>query len=269
MNLSIEGEEANGKTTMAYTGPLPIVGFSFDLGADRALYGSRFDEFFKDLKIEMVKYKNGAAIPKGPDIWGGNDITIFELPRPIQLDEDRVRGCMELWAYFISLYADAINDQAVRSIVIDTMTLARRIRAESHLQWLQQKDPTTPRKQLIQIEYGPTNDAIRNIYEIAKGTEKNLIALHHLTDEYEPIPGKSDTRQTGRRVLEGLNGTYRYVDIAMRLEKNKGAIVGKMEKCGYNLSLEGLPYNNPTWDSVVDSVNLSLNGRIKLEKRNP
>ena len=55
--LSVTGEAKSGKTTFAYTAPRKIVGFSFDIGAERALYGIKYD-YFKDLDkaglIEIV-----------------------------------------------------------------------------------------------------------------------------------------------------------------------------------------------------------------------
>ncbi|KKL26304.1 hypothetical protein LCGC14_2396680, partial [marine sediment metagenome] len=52
MLLSIEGDEACGKTTLAYSAPLPIVGFAYDMGIERAIKGGKYEELFKDLSIE-------------------------------------------------------------------------------------------------------------------------------------------------------------------------------------------------------------------------
>lgn len=271
MNLSLEGEEATSKTTTAYTSPLPIVGFSWDLGTLRAIYGTKYPDYFDGLNIEIIKPGEGDW---NKSRWKENDITVFELPRPIQLSEERLKGFTQLWEQFMGLYSEAVLDKRIRSVVIDTMTLCRRIKAEAHLQWLQEKNPNQPRKQLLQIEYGPTNDTIRNLYDIAEQTNTNLIAVHHLTDEYKPVPGKEENQPTGNRILEGLGGTYRYVDVALRLEKNSkpvpsnpAVINGKITKCGYSLGLEGLSIADPTWDKVVDLVMGATGNRIPLERR--
>ncbi|KKK87943.1 hypothetical protein LCGC14_2748140, partial [marine sediment metagenome] len=47
MLLSIEGDEATGKTTLAYSAPLPIVGFAYDMGIERAIKGGKYEELFK------------------------------------------------------------------------------------------------------------------------------------------------------------------------------------------------------------------------------
>ncbi|KKK61279.1 hypothetical protein LCGC14_3015950, partial [marine sediment metagenome] len=107
MLLSIEGDEATRKTTMAYTAPKPCVGFNFDIGEERALYGAGYTRYFEDKKINIVKYKKGLA-PQAQ--WDGYDITIYELPRPIQLEDSQLAGMIELWDYFIALFGDAASD---------------------------------------------------------------------------------------------------------------------------------------------------------------
>ena len=47
--LSIEGDEATGKTTLAYSAPLPIVGFAYDMGIERAIKEN------KQIKGELKK----------------------------------------------------------------------------------------------------------------------------------------------------------------------------------------------------------------------
>ena len=268
MLLSIEGEEATGKTVLAYTAPLPIVGFSFDLGSERALYGTQFEKHFKGLDIQTNKYTGKNTIG-----MLGKDITIWELPQPVQLDSNMIAGCLEQWAFFIGKVGEALQDTKVRTLVVDTMTLARRLKADAYLQELQEKgkNDEKPRKQLQQIEYGHANDSIRNIYTACQGLGKNLIAIHHLTDEYKPgiLPnGTAGSVASGKRILEGLAQTYRYVDVAIRMEKVGKKLTGVVNKCGYNLDLEGERMDDLTWDRLVNRVMLSLEDRIKLGTRN-
>ena len=268
MILSVEADEKTGKTTFAYSAPTPIVGFGFDIGAKRAIYGMKYKELFEGLKIEIIPYEKN-TVP-GKEKWAGNDITIFELPRPIQLTQEKLLGFMEQWGYFINPFNDALMDAGVRTVVVDTMTLARRIKCDAYLQELQ--EGPRPRKQLLQIEYGHPNDSIRNLYDLAQGMGKNLIATHHLTDEYKSMPTGSNSEitsvATGKRILEGLNGTYRHVDVGLRLEKDgKGGVMGKIIECGYNIGLTGTPISNPTWNSVVRTISMSLENRIEFEER--
>ena len=271
MLLSIEGEEATGKTTFAYSAPLPIVGFAWDMGIERALYGGRYTELFDGLRINTVPYKDG----KPTTVFDNMDITIFELPAPIQLDSIRVRGCIALWNYFLVTCVKALTDPTIKSVVVDTMTVARRVKANAYLEELQdacEKQNKPMREQLLQIEYGKPNDAIRDIYNTGAGVKKNLIATHHLTDEYRSAPtgrdGKIESSPTGKRVLEGLTGTYRFVDVAVRMAKAGKDLTGELLKCGYDLSLEGMRLEGPTWDSVVNLVAMKTDDRIRIERRN-
>ena len=277
MLLSIEGDEAVGKTTLAYSAPLPIVGFQFDMGADRAIYGGRFNELFQGLDIAMVPYEPQAEVEP---VWQTHDITVFEVPPPIQLGSVRVKGYNRLWTYFVVRCAEALSDPAVKTVVIDTMTVARRVKADAYLESLQDAsfdakgEPILAkplRERLIQIEYGNPNDAIRDIYSTAAGLKKNLGVVHHLTDERAELNVKGEIKQvlTGKRILEGLNHTYRFVDVAMRLTKVSGpTIVGEFLKCGYDLAQEGTSMNNPTWDAIVNLIWMSSGERIKLDRRN-
>ena len=269
MLFSIEGEEACGKTTLAYTAPRKIVGFAFDMGAERAIYGTQYKELFSDLEIQFLPYDGSATVVPQ---WAEHDITIYELPQPIQLDTIAVAGCEQLWDYFIQLMVAAIRDDSVRSIVLDTATLARRIKADAYLQNLQQKATDGKiRERLLQIEYGATNDAIRSIYTTMAGVKKNLVAIHHLTDERkETIDAKGAIVQalTGNRILEGLTQTYRFFDIAVRNTKEKGELTTTLTKCGYNLSLEGIPVQDATWDKLSQMIENSLGGTLKLERAN-
>ena len=263
MILSIEAEEKCGKSTMAYTAPLPIVGFSFDLGHDRAINGTMHDEWFKGLKIETILYKQGE---KPVANWNSNDITIYQLPRPIQLDSDKVLGFRELWNYFIILFSKAVEDDSISTVVIDTMTLCRRIKNDAYLQELQVGGS---RKQLLQIEYSHPNDELRNIYDLLKALDKNAVVTHHLTDEYGKViknDGTIDTQPTGKRLLEGLTGTYRHIDAAIRLERKQGDIQGTIVECGHNIKLVGNPVA-ANWDAVVGMIEGSLGGRVRFDHR--
>ncbi len=284
MILSIEGDEATGKTTLAYSAPLPIVGYAFDMGIERAIKGGKYEELFAGLTINIVPYEKGVThLEDNP--WTDQDITIFELPSPIQLDSMRLRGNTDLWLYAINLMGAAFSDPKIATIVVDTMTVARRSKASSHLEGLQsaayapdgsplpdgQGGFLRPREQLIQIEYGKINDAIRDIYTTGAGVKKNLIATHHLTDERkEGLDEKGHVVQmlTGKKILEGLAQTHRFVDIAIRtLKENKG-IKGELLKCGYNLGLEGTVMESPTWDSIASLVAMGTGDRIEIGRRN-
>ena len=267
MILSVEGDEATGKSTVAYTAPYPIVGFSFDLGAERAIFGTQFEKHFDKLRVDIVKYDNKADAEALYNKQTA-DIVIFRLPQPIQLETTKIVGCSELWDYFIKLFSMALMDTRIETIVIDTMTLARRLKADAYLQ--EQQKGRADRKQLLQIEWGHPNDAIRNLYTICAGMDKNLVALHHLTDERKDVPGAGGTVEsmmTGNRVLEGLSQTYRYVDVALRMHKRRGQLFGELKKSGPNMHLEGNEIPDPTWNLIFGMISMSLGGRLEMPMR--
>jgi len=272
MLLSIEGMEATTKTTMALTSPTPSVMFAFDIGEERAIYGSKYEALFADKTIEIVKYDDKATPEKLKTAWENKDITIFELPRPIQLSDTLFHGVTEQWNYFISLFGYATGDKNIKSIIVDTMTKARRIKADAHLQTMQEniKGNDQPRVRLIQIEYGVPNGAIESLYSLVKGMgRQNLIATHHLADEYDEVMIKGDIKnmKTGKQILEGWNKTYPAVDVAIRmLKENNGEVKISTEviKCGFNLTLEGNKISNPTWSKLTEQIEASLGGRISI-----
>ena len=282
MILSIEGDEATGKTTLAYSAPLPTVGFAFDMGIERAIKGGKYEELFAGLDINVVPYtpiEDYATMSDKP-AWEGQDITIFELPNPIQLDSMRLQGNTKLWLYAINLMGAAFSDPKIATIVVDTMTVARRTKASSHLETLQNAaydsmgqriQGVNLREQLIQIEYGKINDAIRDIYTTGAGVKKNLVATHHLTDERKSAPGPDGRIEqvlTGEKILEGLAQTHRFVDVAIRTSKEGGQIKGELRKCGYSLAMEGTVIANPTWDSLANLIAMATGDRIEIGRRN-
>jgi len=252
--VSIQAEEKSGKSTMALTAPKPLVMFSFDMSNDRAINGSMRDQF-KDFDVHTVEYDRES---EPSNEWEGHDITIYELPQPIQLSGTSVVGVVELWKHFIFPFANALQDDYVKTLVIDTSTIARRVRGDASLQEVQIKGD---RIRLTQLEWGVANDSLRNAYTLTKGLKKNLIAVHHLTDEYGTYTnarGQSESLKTGNRILEGLGDTPKYMDIAVQMEKgrdddNQVDIRAKILVCGFDLSLEGLSVK-PTWNALVDAV---------------
>lgn len=295
MILSVEAEIKVGKSTLAYTAPLPIVSFDFDMGAERGLYGTKY-ELFLDADIQIEEYGSLGQAVKLVQSIPPNGILVFHLPEPLQTNPEQLSGGMDLWYYFVTLAAEAQKSTQVQSIVVDTMSAARRIAADAHLEKLQlernrqidiaktksdQDRVPEPRTNLLQIEWGKPNDWTRDIYNTTKGARKNLVATHHLTDGYEDGTdgtGRVVRRATGKRVLEGLNRTYQFTDMSIRMKREQVqslldlsrrelAVTADILFCGYNLSLEGTQLINPTWDLLANRVSDSLGGRINLPVR--
>lgn len=261
MIVSLEGHEKTGKSAWAYTAPLPIVSFSLDMGHERAIYGTLFPKFFEGLTINIVPYVKGMKLKD--ELQSPADITIYELPSPMQLDADKLAGYMEQWDYFLDRYVEHMTNKVTKTIVIDTMTLMRKHKVNAYLQELQGQGKA--RKQLQQIEYGHPDGAIRDLYTFAKSAGKNLIATHHLRDHYAPgmsRDGVITTVADGTFEIDGVKDTARFADVVLRMEKDK---TGKLETllvtCGPNLQFEGNKYPNNTWDKLVDIIELGWHGQ--------
>lgn len=256
MIISIEGEEATTKSTFGLSGPLPLVNFSFDLGYDRALYGFMYNELFEGKNIVIEKYTKA-----DPVFHDDVDIVIYELPQPVQMSQEKLAGFAELWDYFTKAFVHYGLDNRTRTLVVDTMTLARRIKCDAYLQELQESGKA--RKQLQQMEYGHPNDEIRRLYQFAKSSDKNLIAVHHLGDQYLPQlnrDGVIESQATGARILEGLKDTYKFVDVALRVENKAGKVTGKMSKCASNLGMVDTPIVFPVWDKIMERISVGWHG---------
>ena len=270
MILSIEGDESTGKSTLAYTAPLPIVGLSTDMGHERAIYGSQFAKWFKGLDIEFVRYsKGGGKVDLPVTLSRGKDILIYELPAPIQFDPIKQVGYLEQWDYLLEVFMDQVQEPE-GSLVTDTMTLLNRNRRNAHLQFMQKKDPS--RSSLIQIEYGKPNEAIRDLYQAAQAFRKNMVVTHHLKQTYEPeiVNGKVEHIWKGKYETDGVPDTRKQVDVSLRMSKEGSELKGMFMKCGYNLSLEGDSLPNPSWNMLVAMIeNAGWEGRpfVKREKR--
>lgn len=262
MILSIEGDEKTGKSTLAYTAPLPIVSFSFDMGHGRALYGSQHDKLFKDSNIQVIKVGPKEAIPEP----SSSDITVYVAQSPIQMDPKKTSGMMEFWAKWLPPILKAIQEPK-GTLVIDTMTLLRSHRVAAHLE-------DTGQRQLLQIQYGIPNDSIRDLYTFCQSYEKDLVAIHHLRAKWGKVmeSGKLvDGELPGEFEADGLSKTDKFVDVVLRMERSpkgaKSTMQGTLRLCGYNPSLEGTPLSDPTWNDVVGLIEAAGWAGEKFKRR--
>ncbi len=296
--LSLEGNAGVGKSTLMYSAPTPMVVLAFDAGSNRALYGS-MHTLFTGIDVQIVPYPHRFMeqdvtkdlMPMVRQYWKRNEgkaITVYMLPEPIQMGP-KLEGVRYLWNEFKLLVDAALADPEIPTVGIDTGTIMRRVAIDWHLETLQATPNGKDRLQLLQIEYGKPNDQVRAVYATAQniceyaamtGGQKNFIVTHHMDDVYVMKPnarGEMESFATGQEQLAGLKDTYRYVDVALRLEKSQVAgskagtqmsvIDGEFMKCGYDLSLEHQKIKNPTWDSLVEMVNTNLAPQAQVKKR--
>jgi len=271
MLLSIEGEEATGKSCLALSAPLPIVSFAYDMGHERAIKGGKYEELFAGLTINIIPYEKGVTYLEADAPWKDFDITIFELPSPIQLDSMRLKGNQELWLYSINLMAAAFSDPRVATIVVDTMTIARRTKANAWLEHLQNAaydsngnilivngKPLKPREQLIQIEYGKVNDSIRDIYCVGPDTPILTLGMEwkaaselHEGDSILGFEEEHTNPHAGRRFLSSV---VTHNDIVRskgyRITLNNGTVLDATPNHMWLIDLEGSAGQNIVWRST-------------------
>ena len=278
-NVSVEATTGKGKTSFLLTAPLPIVLSSFDLGAKDSIYGSLYPSRYEGLKIHFQPYDDKVSaedlVKQAP--WAENDITVIEVPEPIQMSGIRVTGATERWEYFMRLYVAAAMHDKVRTLGIDTGGLMRRMRMASELQTKQEAKPDNLRERLTQIEYGPINDASKNIFTFTASLGKNMIVTHHLDDRYgdklmQDGTIKHDAVLAENDVIRGYKDTNDFMDFAVRLDwNNKGELEARFTKCRPNRELQDqtrdTPISDPTWDRVLSRVEMSIGKRIEYEKR--
>ena len=67
--------------------------------------------------------------------------------------------------------------------------------------------------------------------------------------------------------MEGYTKTYQHVDLAIRTDVKDGQVKAKIMTCGHNLSLTNQELSNPNWNSLTGAIEMSLQDRVKFEKR--
>lgn len=306
LNISVEAEPKNGKTTFLYTAPLPIVGMQWDPGLE-GLYGEYAwsSKMFEGVEIIPIAYDPGKLEEYLDRIAKiePNMILAFNLPAPLQTDASNLFGCRELYSYHTRLLSKAQRTPIVSSIVEDTMTLARKVFADAHLESEQQarlrqieaqRARNTPEAllsapragQLSQLEWGKPHGWVEDVYNSTKGAGKNLIASHRLTEEFQDRPNRDGNlvpTSVGFR-LEGYKKTYSFVDVGLSFSRDRvlmptrGAdgkvedvytpiIKGTFRWCRTNLMMEDQVVQNPTWNLITNAISLSVNGRLTFPQR--
>lgn len=264
MIVSVEGMEKTGKSTFQLTAPLPLVIFSFDMGHSRSLYGKLHPQFVKGHTLQVVPYMKPAVKWAGGKFsveeikftpFDQHEITVYELPIPIQMDVNKIEGFIAQWAYFQTIFVAAMGSDYVQTVGVDTMTLCYKNKCDAYLEEVNVKSDGN-RKQLVQIEYGHPNEGIRTIYQYAKAIGKNLVVTHHLRDHYAQVlkNGQMESVADGTLETDGMRDTARYIDITLRMSKEGSNLKGQFVTCGQNLDLEGTSIPNPTWDRVMNMV---------------
>ena len=120
-----------------------------------------------------------------------------------------------------------------------------------------------------------------------QGVQKQVITTHHLAEMRQEFMDSKGEMQSvilkgadGKPLLqmEGLHNTYRFVDVALRMDKSQvdnvmvpgskiAVVQARFQKCGYDLSLEGTTLITSTWDVLAKKLNTNLHPKAQIQLR--
>lgn len=171
MIVSAEAQEKEGKTTFGLTAPAPIALISLDFGLEGVVEKWQSE---KEIYVAEFDYKDVTD----PKEW------------------------LRMWKDVKSAYQDALHTERVRTVLVDTGTEMWEL---CRLAGFGKTDHVKPH------HYGPVNaeytDTIREAYR----TNKNVILLHKMKEEYV------DDKSTGNIIRSGFGNMPYLVQVLVRL----------------------------------------------------
>lgn len=207
------GPPGSMKSSIVLSWPKRIALYDFDFGIHRA-WG--------------MKQVNGDHNGGEWEYFGEPNVVLVrrqKLPhRSFTERYAKLEGYIEYWGTMINQLLKDCEDDSIRTIIFDTGTIEWSICCDAYLQELQEdvKSGQQMRKQLQQIEYGEPNRRQKQIYDMVKSSGKDLIMVHHETDEYVPYiingvvqtdeQGRPASRQTGNKIPDGFKQTLKICD---------------------------------------------------------
>lgn len=201
--VAADAERGAGKTQFLLSAPDPIAFIDLDLNADGVV-----QKVQKKKKVYHAKYN---------------------LPMADSKNIDKVADAAgDVWERVLGDFVAAAHDSTVRSIGVDTGT---------ELWELLRLALYGKLTQIISREYSHANAIYKQLIREVENTDKNLILLHKLKDEYV------NDKRTGERIRSGYNSTGNLVQVELRLSKVAGEPFpdryhGLITKCTLNPEIE-------------------------------
>jgi AAA domain len=203
--LSASAEQGSGKTNFGLSAPGPVAYINLDLNDDGVIQ-----------KYQHAKriYRSQYTLPNGN---GSNCDKISE-------------AAQEAWESVLNDYMGALRDPSISSIVIDTAT---------ELWELLRLAVYGKLTAVVSRDYQHANAVYRQLIREVEGTEKNLILLHKMAQEY-----KAD-KPTGNMVRAGFKHTGYLVQAEVELwkvpqEDYPDKFHCRITKCTLNPETEGV-----------------------------
>lgn len=217
--IGVDGRERTGKTTFGLSAPGPIAFFPLDPGREGVL-----EKCLNEKKVYLPSDGKGEV-----ETYNYRDAT-------------SQAEWAAIWERLKVSWMTAMESKEVKTLVADTATemweLVRLARFGRLLQ-------------VMPHHYGPVNAEFRSMIKKVYDTDKNLILIHKLKDEY--INDKS----TGRMKRSGFGDTGYLVQINITLnwsgEEGFGMVV---RDCRQNMEIAGLELNGEmiNFNTLMDFV---------------
>jgi len=244
------GEIKTAKSTFGLSFPNPLVHLDFDLGFERAS-----NRIPPNLQIVRVPYN----IPLTEKILSQGDIITKMYKIPIRFPKQAIAGILALWEeQIIADIITILGMERIKSILYDTGTVMWGLDKDAQLERAQQNNKT--RINLTEIEYATPNQEMRAVLGHCKYYGKNLYIPHHVGGIYEERLTNTGTKSV--RVGDTWDGWKHMgaiVDVILKtqISRNGQGITPEatIETCGYTLSAEGLTLANPTFESILNTIN--------------
>lgn len=176
--VAVESLEKEGKTHFALTAPGPIAVLDFDTGMEGVV-----SKFAKTKKIYVSDYRRlGDAMTNKVENW------------------------LIMWEKFKREYIAALEEPTIKTVVMDTATEVWELLRMARFGKLTQVMP---------YHYGPVNAEYRELLRKAYSTNKNLILLHKMKDEYVK------DQRTGNLKRSGFGDTGYMVQVNLRMWRDE------------------------------------------------
>ena len=169
---AITAQPKEGKTHLMLDAPGPIAVFDSDYGLE-------------------------GVVSKFPD----KEILAYRVPMPDPGITGALTAHMDEFTKIDNAYTEALANPSVRTIAIDTSTEIWEIVRLAYLGRLEK---------VISRDYGPANGAMRRFLKKALDSDKNLILVQKMKQEY-----KND-KATGNWLMSGFNDVAGIVQVVMR-----------------------------------------------------
>ena len=221
--MAVSGREKQGKTHFALTAPDPIAYFDLDIGTEGVV--SRFLAGGKEIYHNDYNYHSIKDVRKAGPVGIGKYIEMWERLR----------------ADFI-----AVLDSQVRTVIVDTATEVWELLRLARLGKLSQVMPH---------QYGPVNAEYRELLRLAYQSDKNVILLHKMKQEYV------NDKRTGGYERAGFSDTGFMVQVNVRCWRRANGdgqlMFGlSVDDCRQNADVAGLELEQPMcdWETLAGMI---------------